>query len=104
MDDDLDLDELAADVVQRLADDAVDTDLPDNLPNGDLSDLHADEADSGAGDDDGADLTMGKRLTDEEVDAMDDRRGLTPAAKGFRYTPLALRGARRGAPGDPWWP
>jgi hypothetical protein len=71
MDDDLDLDEPAADVVQRLADDAVDTDLPDDLPNGDLSDLHVDDPDTGAGDDDGADLTSGRRLTDDEVDAME---------------------------------
>ena len=51
MDDDLDLDEPAADVVQRLADETNDTDLPEDLPNGDLSDLHADEPDTGAGDD-----------------------------------------------------
>ena len=43
MDDDLDLDEPAGDVVLRLADDAADDGLPDDLPNGDLSGLHGDE-------------------------------------------------------------
>ncbi len=71
MDDDLDLDEPAGDVVLRLADDVADDGLPDDLPNGDLSGLHGDEVDAAGGDDDGAELTTGRRLTDEEVDAME---------------------------------
>lgn len=71
MDDDLDLDEPATDVVQRLADDAIDDGLPEDLPNGDLSGVHAGEVDVRAGDDDDDDLIAGRRLTDEEVGAME---------------------------------
>jgi hypothetical protein len=75
MDDDLDLDEPAADVVQRLADDPILDDLPDDVPNGDLSDLQRGDEDTGAADDgdDGEPRRApgGHRLTDAEVDAMD---------------------------------
>jgi hypothetical protein len=78
MDDDLDVDEPAADVVQRLADDPVLDELPDDVANGDLSDLQGGDEDTGAADDaDDADdgeprrTAGGHRLTDAEVDAME---------------------------------